>query len=122
MARLELIRKLVSTYHLSVFERRQLGGAISRAEVADAILGLLKEKRFYPTNARPGEPGKPAHEGTILEMLPDGRCRGHLQRVSAFGVLLYATVTEYADEASAVRALIDRELNDGIDGIPFTQS
>jgi hypothetical protein len=122
MPRTELVRKLVSRFHVNVSERRELGGRVQRSEVVEAILAILNEVGFYPPYVRPWKPGQPAYEGTVLERLPSGGFRAHLQRISPLGLVTGIYLKDYTDGFVAVGELIDREFSNGFDGIPLTNS
>jgi len=119
MTRAELLHKLVTQWHLGVAERKALGGAPTRREVEEVILDVLREAAWFPPTARPSKPGEPAYEGTILERLPDGTCRAHLQGTSALGAMNQIATREFPSCAEAVSDLVHRELAGGIDGVPF---
>ena len=79
MDRKELLRKLVTKLHLNVPERRELAGPVEASEVISLIVEILVENGFFPPDARPWKSGEPCREGTILEVLPTGAVRAHLQ-------------------------------------------
>ncbi len=120
MSRSELLRKLVSTFHLNVADRRGLGSPVTRHEITETILGILAEERFYPPHVRPWTPGTGVYDGTILEVLLDDRCRAHRQVAMAYGgVPESLTAKDFADSRAAVVHLVSTDFERGVDGVPF---
>lgn len=116
--RAELLRKLVTTLHLNVSERSALGGKVSADEVIGTILTILDSSKFFPTNARPWREGQPCGDGTILEVLPGGAVRAHLQASSAWMLPAHISSRDFPDARSAAAHLVRTDFANGIDGVP----
>lgn len=116
----KLVERLVSEMHLSVPERAALSSKRLRySEVAAVIARLLNETGFFPPNARPWREGNVVHEGAILEKLSNGRFRLTLQRShpTTPNVLAAKNERDYVLARTAIRAFVQSEWPDGIDGI-----
>ena len=68
----ELVRKLVTTWHLSVPEHRALpGGKIRASLIYDAIEEILQAEGRFPVEWQPDD----SFAGGLIECLEDGSCR-----------------------------------------------
>jgi len=77
-ARDTLLRKLVTTGHLNVAERRQFEATgITRPQVIAALEASLAESDYFPPHAVPrsASPNTVPYEGAILERLEGARYR-----------------------------------------------
>lgn len=123
MTRHDLLRKLVTTGHLNVSERAQLGNAVvRRVELFAAIREVLTESRYFPPHARPWRPGETCYEGRIIERTGDGTGRLHCQRPLATDPrqLAETTCTDFETVANAIDAYLEHEIGAAIDGISVT--
>ncbi len=120
VARDTLLRKLVTTGHLNVPERREFEATgITRAEVIAAVAASLAESNYFPPHAVPrsASPNTVPYEGAILERLEGARYRLYLQgyRADLDGVQVYETIQP------ALRAYMEYEWpHDNIDGLPIS--
>ena len=68
----DLVRKLVTTWHLSVPEHRALpGGRIRASLIYDAIEEVLQAEGRFPVEWQPDD----SFAGGLIECLEDGSCR-----------------------------------------------
>ena len=120
MDRSELILKLVTTGHLNVPERLELGSdTLNLAEVREVIRAVLEGRQFFPPTAQPGATDGGVFEGVFLEKTSRGRFRLHRQRAYPWDPF---TVAEYGFKEfdrleTAVREFLKSDWRDTIDGI-----
>lgn len=119
MDRKELLRKLVTKLHLNVPERRALAGPVEASEVISLVVEILVENGSFPPGARPWKSGEPCGDGTILEVLPTGAVRAHLQVSTAWMTPEHLSSRDFPDAKSAAIHLVRTEYEKGIDGISF---
>jgi hypothetical protein len=118
MRRDELIDRLVTSGHLNVPDRKDLGH-ITRTEICEAIRARLEKHGFFPPNA--GVTGF-VYEGAQLRCLDDGSYLTINRRASVHNPRLVAESTEqrYEDVDAAINWYIDSEWGASIDGIAIT--
>ena len=120
MERARLVRKLVTTLHLSVAERQQLGDPPSIDEIVAVIAEDLLQNGFFPR--RPWREGEPCGDGTVLELLADGRVRAQHQVSTAWMTPAHIGTRDFPDAKAAGMHLVERDFAAGVDGIPLRQS
>jgi hypothetical protein len=117
MGRADLIRKLVTTRHLSVPERRQLGEPPRVEEAVAVVEDELLRQGFFPR--RLWREGEPCGDGVVLELLADGRVRAQHQVSTAWMTPAYLDEVEFPDAQTAAIHLVEKDFPGGIDGIPL---
>ena len=110
-----LIRKLVTTLHLSVAERKALEDPPRMAEVVAVIVDELLRRGSFPRT--PWREGEPCGDGTVLELRPDGRVRAQLQVSSPWMTPEHIGESEFSDARSAAAHLVRADFARGIDGV-----
>jgi hypothetical protein len=114
-SRESLIRKLVTTLHLSVAERKQLRPAPREREIVTAIVEELLRRGFFP---RPlWREGEPCGDGTVLEVLPDGTVRAQHQVATAWMSPTHLDSIDFPNAKSAAAHLVSEDFSRGIDGV-----
>ncbi len=119
--RLELIQRLVATWHLNVEERRAFAAApLRRAEIESAVAAALARDGVYPEAARAGADGRTAYEGNYLVAAKDG-WQLHWQRAHPLypGHIVEATQRHFDDRDEAIRCYIEEVWKGQVDGIPI---
>jgi hypothetical protein len=117
MGRIDLVRKLVTTLHLSVAERRQLREPPSTDEVVTVVVDELLRNGFFPR--RLWREGEPCGDGTVLELLADGRVLAQHQVSTAWTTPAFLDRAEFPDAKTAALHLVETDFTSGIDGIPL---
>jgi len=120
MERVRLVRKLVTTLHLSVAERQQLGEPPSRDELVAVIVEDLLHDGFFPR--LPWREGEPCGDGTVLEVLADGRVRAQHQVSTAWMTPAHLSTCDFPDGKAAALHLIENDFAAGIDGVPLRRA
>jgi len=110
-----LIRKLVTTLHLSVPERKMLGEAPRMEEVVAVVVDELFRRGSFPRPA--WREGEPCGDGTVLELRPDGRVRVQRQFSSPWMTPEHIDESEFPDARSAAAHLVRQDFAGGIDGV-----
>jgi len=121
MTRNELVYKLVTTSHLNMAERAELGTPyVTRDELADVISTVVNQCGYFPPNARPWEAGRPAFEGYMLERQETG-CTMRRQRSHPVAPcsLADSSMKHFRSLNKAIRLYIQKEFPGKIDGIPI---
>jgi len=112
-----LIRKLVTTLHLSVAERRELREPPLMDEVVAVIVDELLRRGFFP---RPlWHEGEPCGDGTVLQVLQDGRVRAQHQVATAWMTPEHLDTVDFPDARSAATHLANEDFARGIDDVPI---
>lgn len=119
MERAALIRKLVTTLHLNVPERRQLQTPPRVEEVVAVVMEELQRNGFFPR--RFWREGEPCGDGTVLELQPDGRVRAQHQSSTAWMTPAHLDTVDFPDARAAALHLVQNDFAGGIDGIPLKQ-
>jgi hypothetical protein len=118
-----LVEKLITTLHLNVSERAELGSnSISKVEVASAIWRLLTKVGWFPINARRWQTGEVVFEGHFLELLTTGGAKLWWQRSNSSDATRIAEqkCQEFSDVTQAIGEFVVQEWGArGIDGIPL---
>jgi hypothetical protein len=79
MNREEIIKKLITDFHINNEERRYLKN-VSFKEVYTSCESILKSNKFFPLNAFTWEKGMAVYEGYFIEMRSSNNYRVHIQR------------------------------------------
>jgi hypothetical protein len=115
----DLVTKLVSTGHLGVEERRELGPGVTRGEIRRIILRELEAHGHFPPHARPWSPDQACFEGWQLQKLERG-ARLLSQRSYAWNSSALADSTH--EDFDTVRQALERYLalavGGDVDGVP----
>jgi hypothetical protein len=114
----ELARKLVTTGHLSVPERRALLGAnpVPGSLLCSTILSILKDQGSFPPQWRAGDP----FEGGLIEVATDGswsitwKAEVGMLRYEVIEIQKFSTV---ASLPRTVRSYAQRFFGSNIDGV-----
>jgi hypothetical protein len=111
--RSELIEKLVLNLHVSVAER-QLLGVVHEGEIAEVIRAILDQQGSFPRPRR----GAAIYEGAVITT-DTGHPEITWERSHPINptVLAEERQQSFNDLESAIRAYIDSEWPQGIDGI-----
>lgn len=110
----QLIRKLVTTWHLSVSERRTLPKQKARASLAcQAIVDVLQENGWFPPDWRPDQ----AYDGGLIERRPDGTYDIYWKAEGAIMRFKSLSVDHYAIAHDAARDWLRRTFPRDIDGV-----
>jgi hypothetical protein len=119
----QLIKKLVTTFHLSVPERQELSPIhVVLDEVEKAIREELSEYGWYPRNWRPHTAGDIVWEGYAIEAVEGAGFRVHNQ--ASFAIeptrLRGSKTLDFASVDEAIDFYLHGEFPSGsIDGIPL---
>jgi hypothetical protein len=108
-------RKLVTTLHLSVAERKALGDSPSADEVVAIVVDELLRHGFFPR--KPWCEGEPCGDGTVLELRQDGSVRAQRQFSSPWMTPEHIDESEFSDARSAAAHLVKEDFAGGIDGV-----
>ena len=84
------------------------------------IVEHLLRDGFFP--ARPWREGQPCADGTMLEVLLDGRIRAQHQAARPYGPWFPPSLidsVEFPDARTAALHLIEADFPKGIDGVPI---
>ncbi len=122
MSREVVINKLIKTGHLNVLERKELVNlSVTFEEILICVENLLKENKFFPTEARLWEPGQSVWEDALIEKLNSRKYRLHLQRSHPLNPyqLAESKYNDYHDINSVLREFISIYWGNDIDGIPI---
>lgn len=125
MTRVQLIDKLVSTWHLNVQERSQLSPrSVSLEEISIAIQKALSDWRFFPSIARPVSDGEAVmesiFEGYFIQE-QDGGYLVHTQDHGPHPMLFRGRSSKrFSSFEQAVKYYAANEYDGDIDGIPIT--
>jgi hypothetical protein len=118
MSRDELLTKLLAALHLSVEERRGLGGRVTRHEVASVILKGLREHGHFPPDARPWTAGQVCFEGWQLVSLSSGaRLLAQRRHPLSPTTLAESTVEDFQSDEEAVAQYVLRAVGRSVDGV-----
>lgn len=111
-----LIRKLVTSWHLSVAERRALPNHTAKVSmVCRMIADHLSERASYPQDWTSDE----GFDGGLIELKSDGRCDIHwMAEVGMMRFELKETV-HHEDALDAAKAWLKRMFPKDIDGVPL---
>jgi hypothetical protein len=115
----ELVRKLVTTWHLSVPEHRALpGGKIRASLIYDAIEEILQAEGRFPVEWQPDD----SFAGGLIECLEDGSCRVTWR--AEFSLMHHEAVTvkEFPSQRDAIKSFASPFFGGDIDGIPIDWS
>src|SRR3954463_1932485 len=115
----ELIRKLVSDWHLSAPERRSLpGGKIRGSLIYEAIEEVLNSERQFPVEWQPED----SFTTGLIEGKEDGSYRITWKAESSMMHYEKVAQKEYASQRQAVEAFAHSFFGADIDGIPIDWS
>jgi hypothetical protein len=113
---LELVAKLVSTWHLSVAERRELPHCEAKGSlVVAAIEEVVRTTGKYPASWNPSDP----FEGGLITANYSGRCKVLWKFEVGVGRFEAREVECCASVAEAVPGYARRFFGAAIDGIPI---
>lgn len=117
MDRHSLLRKLVTTGHLNVAERRELG-TITRSEIVEDVKQSLAQNGIFPPIA--GNNDDSVYEGAHL-LNSNGVYSGIIQRHHPLNpsAVAESTTKRFHNVVDAVEWYIDYEWGDAIGGIPI---
>jgi len=115
MERTDLIRKLVTTLHLSVAERRELLEPAHVEEAVAVVVDELLRHGFFPR--RLWREGERCGDGVVLELLANGRVRAQHQVSTAWMTPAHLDEVEFPDAQTAALHLVEKNFSGGIDGI-----
>jgi hypothetical protein len=115
----DLVRKLVTTWHLSGSEHKAIPRGIVRGSlIHEAIEEVLQAEGRFPVEWQPDE----SFAGGLIEALEDGGYRVTWKAEFAFMHHDALSVQEYRNRRQAVAAFARRFFGDDIDGIPIDWS
>jgi hypothetical protein len=115
----DLVKKLVTSWHLSSSEHRAMpGGKVRGSLVYEAIEELLYAHRQYPVDWQPDD----SFSGGLIECLEDGTYRVTWR--AEFSLMHHEAVSikEYRYLREAVKAFAQPFFGGDIDGIPIDWS
>jgi hypothetical protein len=115
----DLVRKLVTTWHLSVPEHRALpGGRIRASLIYDAIEEVLQAEGRFPVEWQPDD----SFAGGLIERLGDGRCRVTWR--AEFSMMHHEAITiqDFRSQRDAIKSFASSFFGGDIDGIPIDWS
>ena len=115
----DLVRKLVTTWHLSVPEHRALpGGKIRASLIYDAIEEVLQAEGRFPVDWQPDD----SFAGGLIESLEDGSCRVTWR--AEFSMMHHEAVSiqEFRSRREAIKSFASSFFGGDIDGIPIDWS
>ena len=118
--RQQLIRKLLTTFHLNMGDRQEFeNNPVDIKEVKDIIRQDLEDKKVFPDTASIWKDGQTAFEGYFLERTGNNKYKLHWQRHQALNPFQLADsqVIDYDDFEKLVDDYIKREYNYSIDGL-----
>jgi hypothetical protein len=111
---MELVRKLVTKWHLSVPERRALPKQKARASLAcQAIVDVLSESGWFPSDWRPDQ----GYEGGLIERRLDGTYDIHWKSEAGTMRFELLSVDHYVGAVDAAREWLRRTFPRDIDGV-----
>jgi len=114
----DLVRKLVTSWHLSVPERRALPNGKARGSlIYSAIEEVLKCEGWFPPDWRPNG----FFNGVLIEYKSDGTCRLHVQAEVAY-LQFEGGVVEKCSLQEAVKSFVHKVVGADIDGVPIDWS
>ena len=125
MTRVELIDKLVSTWHLNVPERSELRPPrVSLSEITFAIKKALSDSRFFPAVARPVSYGETVEEAIFEGYFLERQGASFLVHGQSCGPHPLAfrgrSTKRFSSFEKAVKYYVANEYEGDIDGIPIT--
>jgi hypothetical protein len=115
----DLVRKLVTTWHLSVPEHRALpGGRIRGSLIFDTMEEVLQADGRFPVEWQPDD----SFSGGLIECLEDGGCRVTWR--AEFSMMHHEamTVHDYRSRREAIESFAPAFFGGDIDGIPIDWS
>ena len=115
----DLVRKLVTTWHLSGPEHRALPGGLVRGSlIYDAIDEVLQAEGRFPVEWQPDD----SFSGGLIECLEDGGCRVTWR--AEFSMMHHEAVSiqEFASRRHAIRVFAKSFFGGDIDGIEIDWS
>ena len=111
-----LICKLVTSWHLSVAERRALPEQTARvSEVCRAIADYLLEETSYPH----GWTTEEGYDGGLIELKSDGSCEIHWMVEVSMMRFELQEIVHHDDALDAAKAWLKRMFPKDIDGVPL---
>ena len=115
----ELIRKLVSSWHLCGHERRLLpGGKIRGSLICEAIIETLATEGRFPVEWQPDD----SFSGGMIETRTDGGCRVTWQADESLMHRQAVATREFPSAAEAVPSFAGTFFGGDIDGVPIDWS
>jgi hypothetical protein len=115
----DLVRKLVTTWHLSGPEQRALpGGKIRASLIYDAIEEILQVEGQFPVEWQPDD----SFAGGLIESLEDGGCRVTWR--AEFSMMHHDAVSiqEFHARREGIKSFASSFFGGDIDGIPIDWS
>jgi hypothetical protein len=111
-----LVRKLVTTWHLNVPERRALPGGKARISiVTEVIQEALESEGWFPPGCRPDD----QFNGGLIEVRAGGSCRFYWNAEVSMCRFERVSVEEYRSTREAVVAYVTKSWGGSIDGVPL---
>jgi len=120
MKRQQLIKLLLSNFHLDTVERAEFAeNPIQLIEVIGVVKEILQYKRFLPESASIWTDGNPVFEGYFIEKTCDNCFKLHWQRQQINNPFQLAEKDEqfYDSLEAVVDDFIKKEFNYSIDGM-----
>jgi hypothetical protein len=115
----ELIRKLVTTWHLTGHERRSLpGGKIRGSLICQTITETLDSEGRFPVEWQPDD----SFAGGVIETTTDGGCRVTWKADESLMHREAVSIKEFASPKEAVPAFARTFFGGDIDGVPIDWS
>ena len=112
----KLVRKLATSWHLSVPERRALPGGKAKASLIYSIIEeSLATGGWFPPSWRPDQP----FEGGVIEHGSDGTFRIHWKAEIGVSRFELISVQECCSMREAVEAFVRRFFGESIDAVPI---
>jgi hypothetical protein len=111
----DLVRKLVTTWHLTVPEHRALGGTVRGSLVFDTIEEVLEAEGRFPVEWQPDD----SFAGGLIERREEGGCRVTWKAEFAMMHHDAVSVQDYASCREAVTRFARAFFGGDIDGIPI---
>jgi hypothetical protein len=111
-----LVRKLVTTWHLNVPERRALPGGKARVSIVIAVIqGALESEGWFPAGCRPDD----EFNGGLIEVRAGGSCRIYWDAEVSMCRCERVSVDECRSTRDAVAAYVTKSWGGNIDGVPL---
>jgi hypothetical protein len=112
----DLVRKLVTTWHLSGPEHRALpGGKIRASLIYDALEEVLNAQGRFPVEWQPDD----SFSGGLIERREDGSCRVTWR--AEFSMMHHEAVSiqDFRSQHDAIKSFAPAFFGGDIDGIPI---
>jgi hypothetical protein len=115
----ELLRKLVTKWHLSVPERKQLTNRAANVSILlDIIAEIVLQHGWYPQDWRPEQD----FAGYLIELLQDGSCLVHHQEEVAVMRYEHLGTVVCNSPLNAAKQWLQEMYPHDIDGVPLDWS